>query len=113
MEELSVKKGQRILTQHRFAAIQDENFSEASQFKPERWLKGSRCPMHNTDAFSPFGGGARYCPGRNLALLEVKMVMSMLLKNFEVELITPYDSVNENLAFTMMSSPFEVRLRKL
>lgn len=113
MEELSVKKGQRILTQHRFAAIQDENFSEAIQFKPERWLKGSRCPMHNTDAFSPFGGGARYCPGRNLALLEMKMVMSMLLKNFEVELITPYDSVNENLAFTMMSSPFEVRLRKL
>jgi cytochrome P450 len=113
LDEISVKKGQRILTQNRYASIQDANFTNADKFKPERWLKESRCPMHNTDAFSPFGGGARYCPGRNLALLEIKMVMSMLLKNFEVELVTPYDSVNENLAFTMMSSPFEVRLKKV
>lgn len=113
LEEVFVKKGQRILTQHRYAALQDDNFTEAGSFKPERWLKEGRCPVHNTEAFSPFGGGARYCPGRNLAILEVRMVMSMLLKNFEVELVTPYDSVNEKMAFTMMSSPYEVRLRKI
>ncbi|MCR9173982.1 MAG: cytochrome P450 [bacterium] len=112
LEEVSIKKGQRILTQHRYGSLQEENFSEASQFKPERWLKESRCPVHNTEAFSPFGGGARYCPGRNLAILEIRMVMSMLLKNFEVELVTPYDSVDEKMAFTMMSSPYEVRLKE-
>ena len=113
LEEVFVKKGQRILTQHRHGSLQDENFSDATKMKPERWLKESRCPVHNTEAFSPFGGGARYCPGRNLAILEVRMVMSMLLKNFEIELVTPYDSVNEKMAFTMMSSPYQVRLRKL
>lgn len=113
LEEVAIKKGQRILTQHRYGALQDENFTDALDFKPERWLKESRCPVHNTEAFSPFGGGARYCPGRNLAILEIRMVMSMLLQNFEVELITPYDSVNEKMAFTMMSSPYMVRLKKL
>ncbi|XOV68048.1 MAG: cytochrome P450 [Fluviicola sp.] len=113
LEEVFVKKGQRILTQHRYGSLQDEYFSDAKQFMPERWLKESRCPVHNAEAFSPFGGGARYCPGRNLAILEVRMVMSMLLKNFEVELVTPYDSVNEKMAFTMMSSPYKVRLREL
>ena len=113
LEEIFIKKGQRILTQHRYGSLQDEYFTDAKQFKPERWLKESRCPVHNTEAFSPFGGGARYCPGRNLALLEIKMVMSMLLKNFEVELLTPYNAVDETMAFTMMSSPYEVRLKKL
>lgn len=113
LEGVFIEKGQRILTQHRYGAVQEENFTEARQMKPERWLKESKCPMHNTEAFSPFGGGARYCPGRNLAILEIRMVMSMLLKNFEVELITPYDSVKERMAFTMMSSPYQVRLRKL
>ncbi|GAB5418840.1 MAG: hypothetical protein Crog4KO_01790 [Crocinitomicaceae bacterium] len=112
LEEISVKKGQRILTQHRYGSLREENFTDASEYKPERWLKESKCPVHNSQAFSPFGGGARYCPGRNLALLEVKMVMSMLLKNFEVELVSPYDSVDEIMAFTMMASPYEVRLRK-
>jgi cytochrome P450 len=112
LEELHIKKGQRILTQHRYGSLQEENFSNAQDFKPERWLKDSKCPVHNADAFSPFGGGPRYCPGRNLAILEIRMVMSMLLKNFDVELVTPYENVKEAMAFTMMASPYEVRLHK-
>jgi len=112
LEEVRIKKGQRILTQHRYASLKDENFSNANKFMPERWLKASRCPVHNTEAFSPFGGGPRYCPGRNLAILEVRMVMSMLLKNFDVELVTPYEDVDERMAFTMMASAYEVRLKR-
>lgn len=112
LEEVSVKKGQRILTQHRHGSLNNENFTEAREFMPERWIKDSRCPIHNTDAFTPFGGGPRYCPGRNLAILEIRMVMSMLLKNFEVELVTEYEDVDEIMAFVMMSSGYKVRLKK-
>jgi len=39
---------------------------------------------HNTRAFMPFGAGARFCPGRKLAMLQIKMVTAMLCRDFEV-----------------------------
>ena len=52
-------------------------------------------------AFLPFGAGPRFCPGKNLALLEIKTVMAMLCKSFSIT-STTYDQVLENLSFTMM-----------
>ncbi len=105
------QKGQRILTQSRSAALKDEYFTKAGEFNPSRWMKESKCPVHNMDAFSPFGGGPRYCPGRNLALLEIRMVISMLFKNFEIEMVTPHEDVPEIMAFTMMAGDYMVRLK--
>ena len=112
IEEFTIRKGQKILTQWRSAALKNEYFSQAESFKPERWLKESKCPVHNTEAFTPFGSGPRYCPGRNLAILEVRMVLSMLFKNFEIEMVTEHEDINEIMAFTMMAGDYKVRLRK-
>src|SRR5713226_245404 len=50
-----------------------------------------RCPVpvprsegHDSRAFLPFGAGPRYCPGRNLAMLEATMVAALLVRNFEI-----------------------------
>ncbi len=110
LEGFFIQKGQKVMTQYRHGALLDRYFTEAKTFKPERWLKGSECPVHNTDAFTPFGAGPRYCPGRNLALLEIRAVISMLYKNFEVEL-APGERVEEVMAFTMMASSLKVRLK--
>lgn len=112
LEDLAIKKGQRILTNWRSAALKDNYFSDAQSFNPTRWLKASRCPVHNMDAFTPFGAGPRYCPGRNLALLEIRMVLSMLYKNFDIEMVTDHKDVNEIMAFTMMAGDYRVRLSK-
>lgn len=111
LEGIQFKKGQMILTQYRHAALQDEYFTKASEFMPERWIKESRCPVHNTEAFTPFGAGPRFCPGRNLALLEIKAITSMLFKNFEIKMVTPHDQVAEIMAFTMMSGEYLVKLK--
>lgn len=111
IEGVFFKKGQKVLTQYRHGALSDKYFTDAKDFKPERWLKASQCPMHNMDAFTPFGAGPRYCPGRNLAILEVRGVIAMLFKNFEIELVTPYADVDEIMAFTLMSSDYKVLLK--
>ena len=112
IEGLEIPKGQLVLTQSRHAALKDDYFSDAQSFSPERWLKESKCPVHTPSAFSPFGGGPRFCPGRNLAILEIRMVMSMLVKNFDIELVTDYKEVKEIMAFTMMAGGYQVRLKK-
>jgi len=106
------EKGHRLVMQTRIGAKSDTYFTDSNQFNPDRWIATSRCPMHNTDAFMPFGAGPRFCPGRNLALLEMKMVLSMLFKNFNVELISTHGAIEEILAFTMLSTPYRVKLTK-
>ncbi len=110
IEGYAFKSGAHILVQTRAGAMNDEFFTAAQEMNPRRWMKASKCPVHNMDAFAPFGGGPRYCPGRNLAYLEIKMVFAMLFKNFNLEMVTKPQDVREIMAFTMMASPFEVKL---
>ena len=44
----------------------------------------------------------RFCPGRNLAFLESKTAMAMIVRNFEVELDESRGPVKEQLSFTMV-----------
>ena len=68
-------------------------------------------PKHPPDAvFFPFGGGPRLCPGRNLALCEMRAVLAMVCVNFEVEAASPPEYVRERLSFTMAPENLTVRL---
>ena len=109
-----IPKGTIIMMLTRRIAVDDARFGHAAEFDPERWLKSEAerdCP-HDTTAFVPFGSGPRFCPGRNLALLEIRTVLAMLCRNFEVTLADSARPVEELLAFTMMPRNLQVRLRK-
>ncbi len=109
-----IPKGTIIMMLTRRIAVDDARFGHAAEFDPDRWLKSEAergCP-HDTTAFVPFGSGPRFCPGRNLALLEIRTVLAMLCRNFEVTLADSARPVEELLAFTMMPRNLEVRLRQ-
>jgi cytochrome P450 len=63
------------------------NFHEPDMFRPERWLgEEDRFAHDNLDASLPFGTGPRVCIGKNLAYLEMRLIASHLLWNFDIEL---------------------------
>ena len=115
-----IPKGTSILSLNRYGALRDEHFGQAARFDPDRWLakdpragddrRGER--PHDESAFMPFGAGPRFCPGRNLALLQLRTVLAMLCRNFEVELADPARPVEEKAAFTMMPTNLFVRLKR-
>ena len=109
-----IPKGTPIMMLVRRMATRDENFGDGSRFDPDRWLvepDASLCP-HDRRAFVPFGGGPRLCPGRNLAMLQIRTVLAMLCRNFEVEPVRTGREVEEHLAFTMTPVGLSVRLRR-
>jgi cytochrome P450 len=100
-----------LLTMH--GVLQDAHFAAAAQFKPERWLEAaavSGCP-HNAKAFVPFGAGPRFCPGHALALVEIKMVMTMLCSTFELSKPARSGPVAEKFSFTMMPRNLSILFR--
>jgi PHYB activation tagged suppressor 1 len=63
---------------------------DATQFNPARFADGvARAAKHPT-AFIPFGLGARMCIGQNLALLEAKLTVAIILQRFEFRLSPNY-----------------------
>jgi cytochrome P450 len=93
---------------------QDETqFPQPELFQPERWIFEQK-PHRDEDParmLFPFGGGTRMCPGRFLAMTEIKMVISMLMRNFELELDTSAPPVEQVLNFFMGPSAVPVRLK--
>ncbi len=108
-----VPKGTLILLIPRVAAVSELYFSQAADFTPERWLEPTS--ENNVKKVSiPFGAGPRMCPGRFLAIEEIKMVISMLVKNFDIERIDTPDGghAQEFMAFTMGPAGLRVKLRR-
>jgi cytochrome P450/nitrite reductase/ring-hydroxylating ferredoxin subunit len=109
--DLQLPQGAVVAALTRPAARDAANFAEPSAFKPERWLSQNE-GAHDVAAHIPFGSGPRICPGRALALIEMKTLLSMLYKNFEIERIGGRDSVSEEFGFTMSPAGLRVRLHR-
>ena len=55
-------------------------YAEPNLFRPERFT-GRRFAAYE---FAPFGGGSRRCPGAELALLEMKVVLATMVRQFSM-----------------------------
>lgn len=114
IEGISIPKGTNVLMQTKVAQTDESNFVTPNDFKPERWAS-SGCPMHGNhkpDAIKVFGGGARFCPGKILAMHEMKMAIAMICYNFDFEFETSSEDVNEVAAFTMYPENLNIRLKR-
>jgi cytochrome P450 len=59
----------------------------------------------------PFGAGLRICPGRYLAMLEGRLVLSMVAKSFEIQRVGEAAAVVERTRFTMVPEGIRIRFR--
>jgi cytochrome P450 len=112
---IHIPKGTPVFLLTRPASLDDNNYQDAKDFRPERWIdrREGGCPAHNTRAFMQFGAGPRFCPGRYLATLEMKMVLATLARNFSFEHAEDPSVTKEVFAFTMMPSRLRLRLRSI
>jgi cytochrome P450 len=107
---IAVPEKQLVMCLMRPAPTDDRHFPNAATFEPARWLERDRAAAGKRVSM-PFGAGPRLCPGRYLAMLEMKMVAAMLLAGFEIDAVATPDGgePREHLALTM--SPVGLRLR--
>lgn len=100
INNFKIKKGQSVILQNKVPQTSEHNFFEAERFNPERWML--KCPFtHNANTIKAFGAGPRYCPGKNLAIHEMVMAISMICKNFDISLAVDPSKIQERFAFTM------------
>ena len=69
-------------------------------------------PDHEDKRSLNFGAGPRFCPGRNLALLEARAALATLAHGFEIALDPAAPPVGERFGFTMAPSALQVTVRR-
>ncbi|KAL0062615.1 hypothetical protein AAF712_010549 [Marasmius tenuissimus] len=99
-----------------------ESFSPSPDaFIPERWLSETKDSIPGgervlkADAFIPFSYGPTNCIGKNLAKLEMMMVITMLVQKFEFRFAEGFDWRrwgNEHIdVFVTMNEPLRVNVK--
>jgi len=115
--DVVVPEGVVVLNVMRRDSVSDAHLANAAAFEPERWLAdGGTAAQAAASAkriSMPFGAGPRICPGRYLALLEMKLAMATLLRDFEISAVDTPDGgeAAELLQFTMAPVGLSMRLR--
>jgi len=110
--DVQVPKGSLVWCVMRNDSVSNDFVADAADFYPERWLAGAAQPM-NKQVSMPFGAGVRTCPGRYLALLEIKLASAMLLSSFDIASIgTASGAEAQELdGFTMSPIGLQMRLQ--
>lgn len=114
---VEITEGMIVFGLMRVDSVSEAHVPQAAQFDPQRWLGGDGKPAQVASAAKrismPFGAGPRICPGRYLALLEMKMAMAVLLQHFDIDRVDTADGQPpaEQLNFTMTPVGLRMRLR--
>ncbi|MBI2734180.1 MAG: cytochrome P450 [Aquabacterium sp.] len=102
--EVAVPKGTIVWGVSRHDAMDEAHFPQAGKFMPERWLQAdAAAASHAKRVSTPFGAGPRVCPGRYLALVEMKLALATLLSQFDIDDVATPDGqeARELMSFTM------------
>ncbi len=109
--DVQVPRGTIVINLLRSDTLREDLVDHATEFRPERWLQ-----VHNPAKrmSTPFGAGPRICPGRYLALLEMKIAMTVLLGRFDISHVGTADGLppQERLSFAMMPVGLLMRLKR-
>ena len=89
-----IPAGTAISTQTPFIHYDEEIFPDAWSFQPDRWLEGNDAEQLalRRRRLVAFGRGSRSCIGRDLALTEICIALSYLLRRFDFDLCGTDDS---------------------
>lgn len=91
-----------------------EAFAEPDQFRPERYLEPPEDDLANPWNWIPFGAGRHRCVGAAFAMLQLKAIFSVLLRDWTFELAQPPSTYRNDHSkmVVQLAQPCAVRYRR-
>ncbi|KAK2372430.1 ent-kaurenoic acid oxidase [Trifolium repens] len=81
----TIPRGWKVLVWNRGVHMDPETYSNPKEFDPSRWENYKA----RAGSFLPFGLGSKFCPGSDLAKLEITIFLHHFLLNYRMERLNP------------------------
>ncbi|RHZ83663.1 hypothetical protein Glove_89g56 [Diversispora epigaea] len=85
-------------------------WKDPEKFIPERFYEPQEIEKQCKNSFLMFGGGPRICPGRKLAMIELKTLITLLYRKFDVELADMQAPLNVEISTITFCKELNIKL---
>ncbi|MFD0902968.1 cytochrome P450 [Actinomadura sediminis] len=92
----------------------EEDFPEAERFDPGRYIDPRQEDLQNRWTWIPFGAGKHRCVGNAFAMMQMKAIFSVILRDFTFEAAQPLDSYRDDFSkmVIQLERPCRVKYRR-
>ncbi|NKY31078.1 cytochrome P450 [Nocardia gamkensis] len=91
-----------------------EDFPDPDAFDPSRYIDPDQADLVNRWTWIPFGAGRHRCVGAAFALMQLKAIFSLLLRDWEFEMAQPSETYRNDHSkmVVQLAQPCTVRYRR-
>lgn len=112
-KEYDIPKGHIVATSPAFANRLSHIYKNPDSYDPDRFAPGrDEDKVAGPFSYISFGGGRHGCLGEPFAYLQIKAILSHLLRNFELELISPFPETDWNAMVVGVKGKVMVRYKR-
>jgi len=105
--DLAIPRGSTVVVFIYGAHHSPEHWENPESFDPERFTKANE-KLHTPFTYLPFGAGPRGCIGGNYAMLQILMILSVLLRKYDLRLVP--DQTIEARPMVILRPKFGIRM---
>ncbi|CAK9136988.1 unnamed protein product [Ilex paraguariensis] len=112
-KEYDIPTGHIVATSPAFANRLPHVYKDPDSYDPDRFSPGrEEDKVAGVFSYISFGGGRHGCLGEPFAYLQIKAIWSHLLRNFELELISPFPEIDWNAMVVGVKGKVMVRYKR-
>lgn len=91
-----------------------EDFPDPDAFDPGRYLDGHQADLQNRWTWIPFGAGKHRCVGNAFAMMQLKAIFSVILRDYEFEMTQPSEDYRDDVSkmVIQLAQPCRVKYRR-
>ncbi len=91
-----------------------EDFPDPDRFDPGRYLDPRQEDLQNRWTWIPFGAGKHRCVGNAFAMMQLKAIFSVILRDYEFEMAQPSEDYRDDVSkmVIQLAQPCRVRYRR-
>ena len=110
----TIPAGALIAASPRVSNRIEDDFPKADEFDPSRYIDPRQEDLQNRWTWIPFGAGKHRCVGNAFAMMQMKAIFSVILRDFEFEPVQPLDSYRDDFSkmVIQLAQPARVRYRR-
>lgn len=110
----TIPVGSIVASSPRVSNRLEADFPDAQSFDPARYLDPRQEDLQNRWTWIPFGAGKHRCVGNAFAMMQIKAIFSVLLRDFEFELVQPSETYRDDYSkmVIQLQRPCRARYRR-